>query len=125
METSEIPIRTTQESILALEREILTPDVVEFLKQLDLRFEASRLHLLEQRAIRQAQFDAGVLPDFLVETKSVRSGQWRVAEYPKDIADRRVEITGPTDRRMVINALNSGAKVFMADFEDSTAPTWK
>jgi malate synthase len=65
METSKIPIRTTQESILALEHEILTPDVVELLKQLDLRFEASRLHLLEQRAIRQAQFDAGVLPDFL------------------------------------------------------------
>jgi malate synthase len=114
-----------QESILALEHEILTPDVVEFLKQLDLHFEASRLHLLEQRAIRQAQFDAGILPDFLAETRSVRSGQWQVAEYPKDVADRRVEITGPTDRKMVINALNSGAKVFMADFEDSTAPTWK
>ena len=72
----------------------------------------------------QAQFDGGALPDFLPETASVRSGDWRVAPLPADLLDRRVEITGPTDRKMVINALNSGASVYMPDFEDSNCPTW-
>src|SRR6185437_12162882 len=73
---------------------------------------------------RQAALDAGQKPDFLPETKHIRESDWRVAPIPSDIQDRRVEITGPVDRKMIINALNSGAKVFMADFEDSTTPTW-
>ena len=81
--------------------------------------------LLAKRASRQADFDAGKLPDFLPETKSVREAEWKVADQPKDILDRRVEITGPTERKMMINALNSGAKVFMADFEDALSPTWE
>ena len=76
------------------------------------------------RAARQAEFDAGRLPDFLPETQRIRESDWTVAPVPHDLQDRRVEITGPTDRKMVINALNSGANVFMADFEDSNAPTW-
>ena len=103
---------------------MLTPGVVDFVQQLDARFNARRLELLQQRTVRQAEFDKGVLPGFLESTASVRAGDWKVAAYPADLADRRVEITGPTDRKMVINALNSGSKVFMADFEDSTAPTW-
>ena len=108
----------------ALTRDVLTPEVVEFLEELDARFETTRLNLLNRRKVRQAEFDAGRLPDFLPETKSIRDSEWRVAQIPAEIEDRRVEITGPTDRKMVINALNSGARVFMADFEDSTAPTW-
>ena len=103
---------------------VLSPDVMNFLHELDLKFGADRLNLLNQRKVRQAEFDAGKLPDFLPETSGIREGKWRVAPVPQDLQDRRVEITGPTDRKMVINALNSGAKVFMADFEDSTAPTW-
>jgi malate synthase len=103
---------------------VLSPDVMAFLELLDLNFEADRLNLLNLRKIRQADFDRGVLPDFLPETESIRHAQWKVAPPPQELQDRRVEITGPTDRKMVINALNSGARVFMADFEDSTAPTW-
>lgn len=103
---------------------LLSPDVVHFLEQLDLRFEAERLSLLNARTLRQAEFDQGELPTFLPDPEGIRGPGWRVAPYPEELADRRVEITGPTDRKMVINALNSGAKVFMADFEDSTAPTW-
>ena len=77
------------------------------------------------RARRQAEFDAGKLPDFLPETKSIRDAEWSVAPVPRNLQDRRVEITGPTDRKMVINALNCGANVFMADFEDSNTPTWE
>src|SRR5690606_31354044 len=87
-------------------------------------FGSRRRELLAKRAERQARLDAGERPDFLAETASVRSGDWRVAPAPKDLADRRVEITGPVDRKMMINALNCGAKVFMADFEDSNSPTW-
>ena len=104
--------------------EILTPSAIDFLARLARAFEPRRRALLAARARRQAEFDAGKLPDFLPETAHVRSGDWTVAPCPEQLRDRRVEITGPTDRKMVINALNSGANVFMADFEDSNAPTW-
>src|SRR5579864_1390486 len=104
--------------------EILTPDALAFLAELHRRFNGRRLELLAARQARQARWDAGEAPDFLPETKAVRDGDWRVAPIPADLQDRRVEITGPTDRKMVINALNSGASVFMADFEDSNSPTW-
>jgi malate synthase len=104
--------------------EILTPDALAFLAELHRKFDARRLELLAARVARQKRFDAGESPDFLTETKSVRDGDWKVAPIPADLLDRRVEITGPTDRKMVINALNSGAKVFMTDFEDANAPTW-
>ena len=108
----------------ARSHKVLSPDVVQFLEQLDLNFEAERLNLLNRRKVRQAEFDKGILPDFLRETLGIRNSAWVVPPPPAELMDRRVEITGPTDRKMVINALNSGAKVFMADFEDSTAPTW-
>jgi malate synthase len=108
-----------------LNREILSPDAVEFLRELDDRFETRRVELLEARRARQTQFDYGKLPDFLPETEEIRCSDWTAAAIPTELLDRRVEITGPTDRKMVINALNSGANVFMADFEDSNAPTWK
>jgi len=104
--------------------EILNDETLGFLARLHRKFNAHRLHLLALRDQRQARFDAGALPDFLPETKSVRDGDWKVAPIPQDLLDRRVEITGPTDRKMVVNALNSGAKVFMADFEDANSPTW-
>jgi malate synthase len=103
---------------------ILTPEALELLARLHRAFEPRRQELLAQRAERQRQFDAGALPDFLAQTKSIREADWRVAPQPKDLLDRRVEITGPTDRKMVINALNSGANTFMADFEDANCPTW-
>ncbi len=105
--------------------QILSPEALDFLAQLCRTFEPRRQELLERRKQRQAQFDQGMRPDFLPETAAIRSGNWRVAPPPADLQDRRVEITGPTDRKMVINALNSGASVFMADFEDSTTPTWE
>ncbi len=104
--------------------EILTPQALAFLAQLSRHFEPRRRELLAARARRQLEFNAGKLPDFLPETAHIREGDWTVAPCPADLQDRRVEITGPTDRKMVINALNSGASVFMADFEDSNAPTW-
>ncbi len=104
--------------------EILTFDALSFLAKLHRSFETRRRELLERRAVRQKELDAGKLPDFLPETRSVREADWRVAPAPADLQDRRVEITGPTDRKMVINALNSGANTFMADFEDSSTPTW-
>ena len=103
---------------------ILTPEAVAFVASLHRAFEDRRRALIKARAERQKLFDKGVLPDFLPETKSIRDGSWTVAPIPADLQDRRVEITGPTDRKMVINALNSGAKVFMTDFEDSNSPTW-
>ncbi len=105
--------------------EILTPGALEFLGGLHRRFDARRLELLAARAERQKAFDAGAQPDFLTDTRAVREGDWRIAPLPADLLDRRVEITGPVDRKMIINALNSGAKVFMADFEDATSPTWR
>jgi malate synthase len=106
-------------------REILSVDALEFLVHLSKQFEARRVELLERRRARQAELDSGKLPDFLAETAGVRQSEWRVAPIPKDLEDRRVEITGPVDRKMIINALNSGASVFMADFEDSNSPTWQ
>src|SRR3989440_303083 len=106
--------------------EVLTPDALEFVAALHREFNATREELLRARAEAQARRDSGELPDFLEETRSVREDDgWRVAPPPADLQDRRVEITGPTDRKMVINALNSGARGFMADFEDSLSPTWK
>jgi malate synthase len=103
---------------------VLTPEAVAFIAELHRRFEGRRRELLKQRAERQKLFDKGALPDFLPETRAIRDGEWTVAPVPADLQDRRVEITGPTDRKMVINALNSGAKVFMTDFEDANSPTW-
>jgi malate synthase len=104
--------------------EILTPEAVAFVVGLQRTFNEQRKELLEARAARQKRLDAGERPDFLKETKGIRDSEWTVATLPQDLFDRRVEITGPVDRKMIINALNSGAKVFMADFEDSTTPTW-
>jgi malate synthase len=104
--------------------EILTPEAVAFMVDLQRTFNARRKTLLNARHDRQKRLDAGEKPDFLAETQSVRDADWTVAPLPADILDRRVEITGPVDRKMIINALNSGAKVFMADFEDSNTPTW-
>ena len=106
------------------DEEILTPDAVAFIVDLQRTFNARRKSLLDARHERQKKLDAGEKPDFLEETRQVREADWTVAPLPKDILDRRVEITGPVDRKMIINALNSGAKVFMADFEDSNTPTW-
>lgn len=104
---------------------ILTPEAVEFVAGLQRKFNARRKELLEKRQARQKEIDGGKFPDFLPETKHIREGDWTVAPLPKDLLDRRVEITGPVERKMVINALNSGAKMFMADFEDSNTPTWE
>ena len=104
--------------------DILTPEALAFVAGLHRRFDGRRQELLAARAERQKAFDDGALPDFLAETADIRAGDWKVAPIPADLMDRRVEITGPTDRKMVINALNSGAQCFMADFEDATSPTW-
>jgi malate synthase len=103
---------------------VLTPEALAFVARLQREFGGRRLELLVKRDERQARLDAGEVPQFLAETKAVRELEWQVAKAPKDLQDRRVEITGPTDRKMLINALNSGARVFMADFEDSNSPTW-
>jgi malate synthase len=103
---------------------ILTPEAVAFIVDLHRTFNARRKELLHARQERQKRLDAGERPNFLEETRSIRESAWTVAPLPADILDRRVEITGPVDRKMIINALNSGAKVFMADFEDSSTPTW-
>jgi malate synthase len=105
--------------------EILTPEALNFIEELEQRFGARRIELLQYRQKRQEEMNNGKLPDFLPETKHIRNGDWTIAPLPKDLQDRRVEITGPTERKMVINALNSGAKVFMADCEDATSPTWE
>src|SRR3954468_4176752 len=106
--------------------EILTPEALAFVEKLAREFQPTREKLLAKRVERQKEIDNGAMPDFLAATKSVRDDKsWRVASIPADLQDRRTEITGPVDRKMVINALNSGAKVFMADFEDATSPTWK
>jgi len=103
---------------------VLTKEAVEFLADLQRRFGARREELLALRGERQKRLDAGEKPDFLPDTKKIRDSDWTVAPLPKDILDRRVEITGPVDRKMIINALNCGANVFMADFEDASTPTW-
>ena len=104
--------------------EILTPDALRFVAKIVRRFVATRDELLWKRVARQAELNAGEMPDFLPETEQVRTSSWKIAPAPKDLEDRRVEITGPVERKMVINALNSGARVFMADFEDSHSPVW-
>ena len=104
--------------------EVLTPAALALLAEIHRRFDARRRDLLAQRLEKQKRYDAGDLPDFRADTVAIRESDWTVAPAPDDLQDRRVEITGPTTRKMVINALNSGAKTFMADFEDSTAPTW-
>src|SRR5438876_5277662 len=105
--------------------DILSSRALDFLAALARRFEPERRRLLERRVARQKELDAGRLPDFLPETRDIRDREWTVAPIRPDLTDRRVEITGPVERKMMINALNSGANVFMADFEDSNAPTWE
>src|SRR5690242_3813682 len=106
--------------------EVLTPDALEFVAGLHREFEPTRQELLGRRAERRAELDAGGTLDFLDSTREIREDDsWVVAAAPTDLMDRRVEITGPTQRKMVINALNSGARGFMADFEDSNSPTWE
>ncbi len=104
--------------------EILTLEALEFVASLARRFEVRRQELLARRKVRQAAIDAGRFPDFLPDTAEIRAGDWKVAPIPADLQDRRVEITGPVERKMIINALNSGANMFMADLEDSNSPTW-
>lgn len=119
--TTSIEIRGPQDEAT---KRVLTPDALQFLEGLHRTFNVRRKELLQAREVRQRELDAGAKLDFLPETKDIREGDWTVAELPQDLQDRRVEITGPVDRKMVINALNSGAKLFMACFEDATAPTW-
>jgi malate synthase len=103
---------------------ILSPEAIDFIVDLQRTFNVRRKEMLNARAERQRRLDAGERPKFLQETRSIRKSEWTVAPMPADLIDRRVEITGPVDRKMIINALNSGAKIFMADFEDSSTPTW-
>lgn len=104
------------------EERILTPEAVRL--KLSTQFEPRQQRILKERRAHQQRLDAGELPDFPKETEEIRKAEWKVAPPPADLMDRRVEITGPTGRKMMINALNSGANVFMADFEDSNSPTW-
>ena len=104
--------------------EILTAEALEFVADLATRFGARVEELLAARQDRQRAINSGEMPDFLPQTRQIRESEWTIAGIPVDLMDRRVEITGPTDRKMVINALNSGASVFMADCEDSLTPTW-
>ncbi|WP_321488564.1 malate synthase A [uncultured Hyphomonas sp.] len=120
LEAGHVEIRKQVEGI----DRVLTEGALEFLVRLERRFGAKRRELLTARQARQARFDAGELPDFLPETKTVRDRAWEVDPIPAVLRDRRVEITGPVDRKMMINALNSGAKMFMADFEDASSPTF-
>ncbi len=119
---TQLSLRTTSNPII--KDRVLTATALQFLEELHLRFNDRRLALLERRHERLIEFDKGIWPNFLAETENVRKAQWVVAPLPPDLLDRRVEITGPVDRKMIINALNSGAKVFMADFEDSNTPNW-
>ena len=111
--------------LVPADERVLTPEALAFVARLHRELNPTREALLAAREPRQAALDAGERPDFLAETRSVRQADWRVAPAPADLADRRVEITGPVDRKMMINALNSGALVFMADFEDANSPTWE
>src|SRR5579862_1999038 len=113
------------QSTSSIESGVLTAEASAFLRKLATQFEPRRQELLARRRVVQQEIDNGKLPDFLPETAEIRQGDWKVAAIPNDLRDRRVEITGPVDRKMVINALNSGANVFMADFEDAHSPTWK
>src|SRR5262249_47450399 len=104
---------------------VLSRDALGFLENLCRQFNPRREELLAARAERQKAFDRGEMPDFLPSTKAIRGGDWKVASTPKDLQKRHVEITGPVERKMLINALNSGADIFMADFEDSLSPSWR
>ncbi len=104
---------------------LLSPDALRFVADLERRFRESRSALLARRAVVRKRLDQGISPDFSPETRAIRQGDWKIAPVPAELLDRRVEITGPVDRKMVINALNSGAQVFMADFEDANSPTWE
>ena len=115
---------TLRAGIAPQHSDILTSQALAFVAKLHRQFEGRRQELLAKRAARQQEFDAGKLPDFLPETQKIRESEWAIAPQPADMLDRRVEITGPTDRKMVINALNCGASTFMADFEDANCPTW-
>src|ERR687885_314627 len=106
-------------------REILTPEAVAFVAKLSRGYRGRGVELLQKRAERQERISAGEMPDFLPETKDVREGDWKIAPIPDDLQDRRVELTGPPDRKMTINALKSGAATWMADFEDANCPTWR
>jgi malate synthase len=108
----------------AVYEEILTPEAIAFVEALQRKFNGRRVELLKKRAERQKLIDAGQRPDFLPETAHIRNSAWTVAPIPRDLTDRRTEITGPVDRKMIINALNCGANMFMADLEDSNSPTW-
>ena len=108
-----------------MDSDVLTADALAFLANLTRAFRGRVEEVLARRQQRQAQWDAGEALDFLAETQAIRAGDWRIAPLPADLLDRRVEITGPVERKMIINALNSGANVFMADFEDSCCPTWE
>jgi malate synthase len=121
---ADLPGIAVHGSMTADYQQILTPDALAFVAGLQRKFGGRRDELLALRATRQVGFDAGEMPDFLAETLSVREADWVCAPVPADIQDRRVEITGPVDRKMIINALNSGASVFMADFEDANTPSW-
>src|SRR5579875_3392379 len=127
MTTSKPPLKGIEitEPVTPEFAEILTPDALRFVATLVRAFRDRREELLQRRARRQAEIDAGKLPDFLPETEHIRTSEWTMAPIPPDLQDRRVEITVPVERKMIINALNSGAKVFMADFEDANSPTWE
>jgi malate synthase len=118
------PVAVAAPSSLPGAEEVLTDAALGFVAELHERFDARRRELLAARIERQKRFDAGGFPDFPEETRDIRESDWTVAPIPADLQDRRVEITGPTNAKMIINALNSGARVFMADFEDATSPVW-
>jgi malate synthase len=124
MDVLDRPRIIAEPSTVAGADEVLTEAALEFLAELHERFDQRRLQLLDRRQERQDRFDAGELPDFGADTADIRESEWTIGSIPGDLMDRRVEITGPTNAKMLINALNSGAKVFMADFEDATSPTW-
>ena len=112
------------EILAPADESVLTREALDLVAQLQRELNPRRRQLLEARRGRQGELDAGTNPRFLEETKDVRDSDWRVAEAPADLRDRRCEITGPVDRKMMINALNSGARVFMADYEDACSPSW-
>ncbi|HEX8841429.1 MAG TPA: malate synthase A, partial [Sphingomicrobium sp.] len=124
MDVLDVPNILAEPSTVRGANEILTPSALEFLSELHQRFNERRLELLEKREERQDRFDAGELPDFPEETRDIREADWTIGAMPHDLLDRRVEITGPTNAKMLINALNSGAQAYMADFEDATSPVW-
>ena len=121
--TQESPIQINA-PLTDAQQSILSEEAIRFLGKLAHAFEPRRRQLLAARRIRQQEIDAGAMPEFLPSTAHIRQSDWQVAPIPADLVDRRVEITGPVERKMIINALNSGASVFMADFEDSNSPTW-